>query len=206
MVTTDKKNAMKLLVERVEDYVKRKLNHLPKNMYFHNVKHTQMVVRASKEVCDKVKASEDIEEIVLIAAWFHDIGYLSDYYNHEEESKIIALEFLIKENYNPRKINEVLNCINATRFGYEPQSLAEKIIRDADVYHLASTKYFDWLAKLRCEWEHKLNTCLTDEQWYNKNLVFLKNHSFCTAYGQRVLEKKKQLNIHKNIKKMEGRI
>ncbi|UII22351.1 HD domain-containing protein [Fulvivirga ligni] len=196
---------MTILVEKVEDYVKRKLKDLPKNMYFHNIKHTEMVVKAAKEVCCKVEASEEVEGVVLIAAWFHDIGYLCDYYNHEEESKIIALDFLIKENYDVRKINEVLNCINATRFGYEPKSLAEKIIRDADVYHLASNQYFDWLARLRSEWEHKLNTCLTDQQWYYKNLLFLKNHSFCTAYGQRVLEKKKQLNINKNIKKMEGR-
>ncbi|UII28255.1 HD domain-containing protein [Fulvivirga maritima] len=195
---------MRSIIKKSEAYVCKILANTSNDLCFHNINHTKMVVKATQEVCDKLKVDDEIREIVTIAAWFHDTGYLKDYFNHEEESKIIAQDFLEKEQYAPKKLKEVLNCINATKFGHKPTTLAEQIICDADVYHLACNKYFDWLEKLRIEWEKNLNTCLSDKQWYNNNLEFLQKHSFCTEYGKHVLEKRKQKNIYKNIEKMEG--
>ncbi|MBL3654544.1 HD domain-containing protein [Fulvivirga sediminis] len=194
---------MRSIIKKSEDYVCKLLANTPNDLCFHNIHHTKMVVKATKEVCDKLEVGDDIQEIVTIAAWFHDTGYLKDYSNHEEESKIIAQDFLSKKQYDPGKLEEVLNCINATKFGHKPLSLSEKIICDADVYHLTCKKYFEWLEKLRVEWEKRLNTYLSDKQWYNDNLEFLKKHSFCTDYGKNVLEKRKQKNINKNVEKME---
>ena len=86
---------MKNLLTEVEQFVINILNeNLEPSFVYHSVSHTQRVVEKTKELVEGMKIEEESANKLLIAAWFHDIGYTKSIENHEEESVKIAEEFL----------------------------------------------------------------------------------------------------------------
>ena len=106
----------------IEDYVAELfVKDTTEKLFFHKIKHTIEVVEASKLIGEKSGFSEDEMEILLISAWFHDVGYLTKYSGHEEVSVKIAKEFLTSKNYDSENIEKVLNCISATEVPQKPE-------------------------------------------------------------------------------------
>ena len=86
---------MENLIEDVEKYVTSYLNdHLDTSFVYHNLAHTQRVVSKAKELIDESDITEDDAELLLVGAWFHDIGFTKTIEGHEKQSAIIASEFL----------------------------------------------------------------------------------------------------------------
>ena len=110
------------------------------NLY-HNLTHTAEVVKIAREIAEASAVSEEDLEIVLISAWFHDIGYIDKCDGHEDIGKNYAKKFLEEKNYPPEKIQTVLSLIEATRLPRNPQNLLEEIICDADLYHLGTNDF-----------------------------------------------------------------
>lgn len=171
------------------------IDNLHKNLVFHNFHHTVYVVRGVRQISENLSLSDENKEILNLAAWFHDTGLIEVYLGHEEESKKIARRFLEENAYPEANILEVLACIDATKMPQEPQTLLEKVICDADMFHLALPEYFHLQRLLLEEFRLVMNKQCTDEEWANENLGFLNNHHFWTPYGQTVLQKGKDLNI-----------
>lgn len=116
-------------------------DNLPEGMSFHNMRHTQEVVSATIEIADACHCTPMQLEVITLAAWFHDSGYIKAYVNHEDFSKAIAEDFLEKQNYPAEKTGQVLTCIEATRFPQNPTSLEADILADADLYHFTKPDY-----------------------------------------------------------------
>ena len=72
---------------------------LPKVVVYHNFSHTSHVVNTVTDICLSESVDSDDQEILELAAWFHDTGYTRGFERHEEESVKIAKEFLQKHNY-----------------------------------------------------------------------------------------------------------
>jgi len=157
--------------------------------------HTYDVVNAVREIGAQSNLSEKEMLVLQVAAWFHDCGYVNLYIGHEEESKKIAQNFL--ENFGCEKefIDAVLSCIDFTKYPPKPSSLLEKVMCDADLYHLTRPNYSKYEKALRQEFEKYIGLIYTDEEWLEKNFSFLKNHEYYTDYGQKVLAKFKEVNI-----------
>ncbi len=49
---------------------------LSKNYLYHNIIHTSEVVDTCLEIAEHSNLPEDEIEILLLAAWFHDTGYI----------------------------------------------------------------------------------------------------------------------------------
>ena len=193
------------MLTKVEAYVRALFKEQrTSKLVFHNLGHTEMVVNACDEISRGMQLSENDREVILIAAWFHDTGYLYVYADHEERSKNIAQAFLIENNYPLSKVKKVMNCIRVTQLDIEPHNIMEKVICDADLYHLSCRNYFQLSNKLRKEWELIFDTEINDDQWNRQNLNFLNQHNYCTTYAKNNLEKGKQMNIRKNIKALGG--
>ena len=69
-----------------------------------------------------------IKRPLLLAVLLHDTGYSQDVTNHEEESTIIAKEFLTEQNISNQQIEKISRLIMATKMEHEPIDLLEKII------------------------------------------------------------------------------
>lgn len=189
------------LLQATQDYVKPLLKKmLSPELHFHSLEHTQNVVNASQRIA-KMEGISNIEEeeALLISAWFHDVGYIQQYQNHEEVSQKYAKDFLLGYNADNSTIKDVFECIEATRNGVIPSKCAEWIICDADTFHLSTADYFETLNKLRKEWELVFQKFYTDNEWWEFNLKFLSNHRYYTRYGKEVMEKGKQANIQKIV-------
>jgi uncharacterized protein len=184
------------IVKRAAAYVTSLMEeNLPATMYFHNLGHTQRVVSAVAEIAEHSKLKKHDFNIVTVAAWFHDTGYLYHYEGHEDTSMIIAGTFLMQHHYNNDFIQEVWDCIEATKIPQSPKNLVQQIICDADMRHFASPDYRDHAHDLKMEWEVHLDKKYTDEEWCKTNLHLLQKHCYFTHYGKTVLQDLKAKNI-----------
>ena len=67
-----------------------------------------------KELCKKEEVGGDDKEVLLVAAWFHDAGYIEGYQDHESESVKIATAFLKEKGKSDEFIAIVASLILAT--------------------------------------------------------------------------------------------
>ncbi|MDH6252295.1 putative metal-dependent HD superfamily phosphohydrolase [Chryseobacterium sp. H1D6B] len=187
--------------EYVESLFKDKLSSV---YFYHNFIHTTYTVNKAEEIMKNTPVSEEDQEKVLLALWFHDTGYIECAQNHEEKGVEILKNFLKNENYPENYINEVSKLILATKINYEPQNLLEKIVKDADCSHFASHDYNDISDSLRKEWELTNVRCFTNDEWNAGNIDMLKNkHQYYTDYAKENWEPVKKKNIKKIEKKLE---
>ncbi|SDR66857.1 Predicted metal-dependent phosphohydrolase, HD superfamily [Polaribacter sp. KT25b] len=199
---------MSTLLVDAEKYVFDLLNKkLPTIYVYHNLVHTQNVVEKASKLAKNLKVDEISYENLLLAAWFHDTGFIKGVENHEDESVRILKRFLTKNNVDETRIEAISNIILATKMGFEPTNDLEKIIIDADCAHLGSKNFDNKTALLRKEWEIAENKMYTDVEWANTNLQFLtQDHRFYTDYALKNWSKTKSKNIAtllKNQKKVK---
>lgn len=145
------------------------------NLYYHDLRHIENVVNRvwylyNNEGYKKLLNYDELLKI-LYAACFHDIGYLfnSEPSIHEENS----VEYL-SENYSSFMLPEewkedIMRYIMATKITYEPTTIGEKLLRDADILHWAmnmddltdSTADLVKELKFNGEYDYFLEQCIT---------------------------------------------
>lgn len=193
---------MSNLVANAELFVINLLNkELDKNYVYHNISHTQRVVKKVIEIAENVEVSEDEKETVLLAAWFHDTGFIKGSENHEEESVQIAKGWLKDQNVADEKIKAISDLILITKMGSTPEIELEKILSDADCAHLASKDYSSFTSLLRKEWDLVNGKTFTDAEWLEQNIdFFTKTQKFHTDYALKNWSNDKSKNLAKLIK------
>ncbi|WP_353150526.1 Pycsar system effector family protein [Chryseobacterium sp.] len=193
------------ILHKAKNYVEILFKDKLSSVYFyHNFIHTAYTVNKAEEIMKHTPVSDEDQEKVLVALWFHDTGYIECAQNHEERSVEIMKNFLHQENFDERYIEVVEKLILATKINYEPQNLLEKIVKDADFSHFAGHDYNDISDALRKEWELTNVRCFSNEEWNAGNLDMLKNrHTYYTDYAKENWEPLKKKNIKKIEKKLE---
>jgi predicted metal-dependent HD superfamily phosphohydrolase len=194
------------LAKKAGDYVYELLKkELPHNFVYHNYNHTLDVVRACKEIGKKTDLSDDEMETVLLAAWFHDTGYIKTYDGHEERSAEIAEKFLRENNVSDGKLEEVKSCILATKYPPSPKNRLEEVVCDADLEHIATDDYTDKSDLLRVEWERQ-GKSYSDLDWMKQEIEFLSQHRFFTKYARKQFEEAKIAHLLKLRRKYKKRL
>ncbi len=150
---------------------------------YHNLQHTLSVWDASQELGRRYRLSDEELELLALAGLFHDTGFTKTYLEHENVSIEIATDFLQKANFDQEKIATITRLIEVTKVGVEPESLLEKIIKDAD-FNTNGTTYEEKSAELRKEWEVFCDQKMTDEEWAENGLHFWETHRFYTGEAQ----------------------
>ncbi len=135
------------IIKQTEDFVYTLLkDKLSNSFLYHNFNHTSTVVKAVEEIVRFSNVDENEREKLLIAAWFHDVGYIEGAQNHEDRSAKIAGDFLLEKGFDAAYIESVAQLIKATKMEFIPTTTSEQIIKDADYYHLLivrpSTQYY----------------------------------------------------------------
>jgi predicted metal-dependent HD superfamily phosphohydrolase len=192
------------LIKHARAYANEVFNHRAfEKRSFHNIGHTQDVVRAAEEIGLQSELNEDEIESAIVAAWLHDIGYADGAQDHERKAADKAKELLSQWGASHKKILEVTDAIMATKVPQQPRSLISKVLCDADLYHLSSEACQEKSEKLREEWQTIGDKTLTDQEWLETNLKFMEGHHYQTPYGQTVLQQRKKKNIKKLRKMMK---
>jgi predicted metal-dependent HD superfamily phosphohydrolase len=173
------------IVKLSEAYVIKYLDkNLPPHFLYHNIKHTKSVVKHTKKLCSEQSIKSYDTHALLIAAWFHDVGYTVQVENHEMYGVEIVEKFLKQHEAGVRFIELVKSLIIASKYPQNPKTKLEEILCDADLLHLADEKFVEKSQKLREEWSECRNVNYSDDEWYRLNLDFVAKHTFHTKYAK----------------------
>lgn len=188
----------KPIVQKAAAYVAGLFKRELSNKYvYHNLPHTSETVEASREAAEYYQLNEEEQTILLLAAWFHDTGYVKVYIGHEDESKQYARSFLEKEQFPEEKIKQVEALIESTRADHQPRNLCEEILHDADHINIGKKRFFRKAELLRIEWEFFLNKYYTDREWAREQENFIIGTNFYTEYFRREYGPRREKNIEK---------
>jgi HD superfamily phosphodiesterase len=174
--------------------------------FFHNFKHTEDVVAAVKDIGTRCELNVDEMEMTLVAAWLHDLGYRHGAEGHEDTSARMAEEFLERLNIPSKKIKIISSAILSTRLPQQPRTLVERVLCDADLYHLSNKTFEEKSKLLREEWKATGFREMSDQEWIQHNIDFMDEHKYHTPYGQTLLTEGKKKNIKQLKKTLEPEV
>jgi HD superfamily phosphodiesterase len=186
------------LSRKVQEYVHSVFeSRKDKSLLYHNLAHTQKVVRAAARIAEHYQLNEKDRFIVSTAAWFHDTGYLQDYNHHEIKGVEMAVAWLRKQGITGEITLAISNCILATRMPQSAQTRLEEIVCDADMFQLGSDEFSENNRLLRKEVEAKKKVAINKDEWRKNTIDFLESHRYYTEYCQSLLNDKKKAIIER---------
>jgi uncharacterized protein len=164
---------------------------LPSAYYYHNVKHTLYVVEKTDEIGRYEKCSESELRLLNAAALWHDTGYIKTYFNHEQESCLLARQYLPTFGFSLAEIDAICGMIMATRIPQSPKSKLEEIIADADLEYLGTEDFTVKSNSLFKEYQN-IKPELTITGWNKEQILFLHKHHYFTQFCIKKREPVKQ--------------
>lgn len=184
------------LVNKADDFVFEMFkNSSNPNLLFHDYKHTYDVVAGVNEIANAQNVLEEELELLQLAAWFHDVGYIEQAKGHEKISATKAKKWLEEAKYSPEKIAKIEKLIGVTEMGEEPTTVLEEIMCDSDMLNIGTEGYIDRSAVLRVEAEQMCGKTVDEIEWLEWELKFLNEHKFYTKYAQLNYNQAKAKNI-----------
>lgn len=174
---------------------------LPKNLYYHNLKHT-IDVTTQVEIIGRHEGISDEEMLLLkTAALFHDTGFTRTYKDHEEAGCEIAREYLPKYDYTPEQIDFICNLIMKTKLPPKPVALLEQIICDADLDYLGRADFIPVSGNLYRELRERGAIEDDIDKWNMMQIKFIEGHQYFTnsAKQMRDVNKNNQLEAIRRL-------
>ena len=168
---------------------------LPAHLVYHNLAHTLDVYDCAAAIA-RAEQLEDAElKLLLVAALYHDSGYLIRRKDHEAESCTITRDALAQFGYSKFDIEKICMLIMATRIPQQPTSRAAEILCDADLDYLGRADFAEKGKKLYEEM-HAEGLVEDEKSWDTIQLDFLKQHHYFTqtAINSRNAAKEAHLN------------
>lgn len=192
------------ILSKVKEYIGKTFREkgLPES-YYHNFTHTAEVAKVAEEIAEAIGIREDDKEVLVIAAWFHDVGHIQSCEEHEDIGIEMATRFLRENNYPEEKIVKIVGLINATRMPRNPKNILEEIICDADLHHLGTNNFEKKAELFRNEIEAQKDCHIPEVEWLKGNIKFLKEHKYFTDYAKQRFETQKNINYIKTEKKLK---
>jgi len=189
-------NNLSQLLPEVEKYVSVLLTkELPDGLVYHNIDHTRRVVKQAEIIGTHENLSEEEMNIVKIAAWFHDVGYIKKYKGHEEVSIKFASDFLNRKEVDKEVVDQIVECIGSTIVPQFPKDKISAVLCDADMMHMGMVKYPDIIKKLRNEWKNMGVISLSKKKFKKTSIETLLNHKFHTNYCRGEISHNKEINL-----------
>ncbi|MFD2718847.1 Pycsar system effector family protein [Hymenobacter monticola] len=157
---------------------------LPPKLTYHSLGHTEMVVKEARALAPAADLSPDDTELLLLAAWFHDAGYLDVYDGHEFRSMERAGAWLTEQGVPAGRVQQVQDMIKATHRDEKPETELQKLLVDADMSNLAQDDFRSRAELLRTEWELVLGKTYSNPEWAELQLNFMLAHKYHSDAGK----------------------
>ncbi len=176
---------------------------LPENLSYHDLDHTQYVADQARIIGQESGLTDEELDIVLTAAWFHDIGFIFSTEDHESESQKIAREYLSSKAVPGEIIDRVHQCIEATRMPQDSgNDLLRAVVCDADMSYLSEDFYLERTMLLRAEWNNISEGKIKKKDYYIETIELFNNHRYFTDYGKHKLTPGKLKNFQLLLDKL----
>ena len=183
------------LVKVAQEHVSAEFASLSPKLTYHSLFHTEMVVKECRTLAPAAELSADDTENLLLAAWFHDTGYLDVYEGHEYRSIERAAAWLGEQGVAAARITLIEGLIKATHRDITPDTELQKLLVDADMSNLARKDYHSRAELLRAEWELVLNNSYSTQEWAELQLNFMLAHKYFSDAGKERYRKDLKNNI-----------
>lgn len=185
--------------EQAQHYVRSYFDaHVNEKLYYHNRRHTEQVVEAAMQIGQHYQLNDVDFFTVIVAAWFHDIGYLTGPgKGHEERGAMMAKAYLEGTGVDKAVIEGICRCIVATQLPQRAVGLTEQIVCDADLFHLGTDQFGDRNKQMRKEAEAVQDRKISKDEWRRSTIRFLEGHQFYTDYCRLLLNEKQLENLNK---------
>lgn len=173
---------------------------LPKNLYYHNLKHTIDVITQVELIGRGEGVNQEEMLLLKTAALFHDTGFLIGYDDHELLSIKMSKEILPDFHYTEEQIKIICDLIFVTQHTSKPKTKLEEIMCDADLDYLGRSDFIPVSQKLFEElFEHK--KIRTYKEWFNLEVQFIEDHRYYTKTAHDLREENKQKQLEE-LKKL----
>lgn len=172
----------------------RMRSELSGNLFYHNVSHVQDVVNAAEMIGKSEQISDVDLELLKVAAYFHDSGFIIQPDNHEKLSCDIATEYLPGIGFTQSEISIICKLIMATRVPQSPTNLLEQIICDADLDYLGRDDFFTIGNTIFQEFISR-NVVASEKDWNELQVKFLTAHNYFTATSMKLRGPKKEAHL-----------
>ncbi|MRX77273.1 HD domain-containing protein [Pedobacter petrophilus] len=188
----------KQLQHEVEKYVGNyfRTHHDPRLVY-HNLEHTQEVVDAAQQIANHYQLNDQDFFTVTIAAYFHDTGYFEEALQHEAKGAELADQFLAEHQVGTELRDNVKSAILSTKIPQRPKNQIDKILCDADLFHLGLPDFRQKGKLMHKEVELIYEKKISKQEWRKRDIQFMESHRYQTDYVILLLNDQKQANISK---------
>jgi uncharacterized protein len=177
--------------------LQRLKSELAAELSYHNIGHTRDdVLPAVERLAPLEGVGGDDLLLLKTAALFHDVGFVTRYFDHESSSIQIAQQMLPDFGYKHEQIEVVCGIIRATRVPQNPTSHLEQIMDDADLDVLGREDFLERNQALRQELV-AFGRSYHDLEWYTSQLEFIQGHRYFTAAARTLRDPVKKENIQK---------
>ena len=185
------------ITEQAQHYVRTYFDtHADDQLIYHNLYHTEQVVKAAIQIARHYNLNETDLFIVQVAAWFHDIGYFTGgAAGHEERGAKLVEAYLQGTGVESSVIDGVRHCILATQLPQRAVSLTEQIVCDADLFHLGTNEFEERNKLMRKEAEAVGHEKISKEDWRKSAIRLLEGHQYYTDYCRLLLGDKQRENL-----------
>lgn len=180
----------------LEEFVFNKLEaELPKQLPFHNLKHTKDVYTQA-ELLGRAENINSEEMLILrTAALLHDTGFIWSYNEHELKSTEFCRDILPKFKYSADQIETICKLIQCTKKDTRPQNKLEQILIDANNDFFGRIDFVPMLMNLIQELKIYYNK--SNEEWIQDFISQLEKHEFYTLTARKLCEVPKDEQIEK---------
>ena len=168
---------------------------LPAKLTYHSLRHTEAVVSECRALAPAANLGPDDTEALLLAAWFHDTGYLDVYDGHELRSQERAAAWLAAHGVAPARVQLINELIGATHREATPTTELQKLLVDADLSNLARSDFHASAELLRTEWELVLGKTYSSREWAEQQLDFMLVHKYHSEAGKDRYRKTFKANV-----------
>ena len=184
------------LTKAAQTYVSELLTReLSPKLTYHAPAHTEAVVKECRALAPAANLNADDTEALLLAAWFHDTGYLDVYDGHVFRSAERAAAWLNEQGVPTARVQLIETLIKATHRDSTPETELEKLLVDADMSNLARDDYRSRAELLRTEWELVLDKTYPTQEWAELQLNFMLAHKYLSEAGKERYKKPLKKNI-----------
>jgi len=190
--------------EKAKQYALQRLeSELSPGLFYHGLMHTtEDVVPATEKFAEGEGIKGESVDLLLTAAWFHDLGFIEGRTGHEVIGARIASEVLPGLGFSIEQIQTVRNVIIATVIPQSPKTILGQIMADADLDVLGRDDFMVRNANLRRELAF-FGQEFTDLQWFSDQLRFLEAHTYFTASARTLRDAGQAKNVAELKKKLE---
>lgn len=178
------------------DYARDRLRlELDSRLAYHDFAHTadNVVPAVARLAAGEGITGRDAQRLI-VAAWFHDIGYLVRYERNESDAVALAAEVLPGLGLSVDDVAEVARSILATEVPQRPTSLAGQVLADADLFVLGTNRFASQHRALQQELA-AFGRVYSDDDWVRAQIRFLTEHRYFTGTARRLNEHGKAANL-----------